>query len=358
MEYIDVISEKDLAPILRFKTWDNVISLGGTCQVAFQLKRLELRKESMPFDWVFLTEPEDIIRAVESDFDGWLTLENLVEECESQSECRRITDTKFNAIHQHIFPKDKTYEEAYPEVKDIVTRRLNRVLSLKGQDKDILFVRLKISVDDARRLGAIIREKYGPNAYLLVVNHIKEMRIRQVVCDIPNVLIYEIFDENENTGQRWQGYDAHWDVLLCDAELKEYNGSCLNLKKDILFKDTYPVETDENGELFRWTGSDSKIDLGRFTGKKVELVLRSRFSNKIRIYNELDKVIGRGRIVCGYTGRLSRINRPEITIRIKVDENSGIIRIHPNEVWSPKEKDGVDDDRKLGVCIRSCKVAE
>ena len=57
MEYIDVISEKDLAPILRFKTWDNVISLGGTCQVAFQLKRLELRKESMPFDWVFLTEP-------------------------------------------------------------------------------------------------------------------------------------------------------------------------------------------------------------------------------------------------------------------------------------------------------------
>ena len=359
MKYIDVKCEKDLDPILRFKTWDNVISLGGTCQVAFQLKRLELRRESMPFDWIFLTEPEDIIRAVETDFEGWLTLDNLAELGESQTDCRRIIDNKFNAIHQHIFPMDKTYEEAYPEVKKIVMRRLDRVLSLRGEDKDILFVRLNMPVDDAKRLGDIIREKYGPNAYLLVVNHTKEMHVRQLVCDISNVLIYEIFDENENTGQKWQGHNPHWDLLLCDAELKKYNGSCLNLKRDILFEGAYSMEQEKNGEMFRWTGEDCRINLGRFTGKTVELHLSSRVSNKIRIYNEHDKVIARGRFVTGYTGRFVwRLNKPEATIRIKVDEDSSVIRIKPDVLWSPRELDDVDDDRKLGVCIRSCKVSE
>ena len=49
----------------------NYISLGSSCSVAYQLQKLNLKKETLPFDWMFST-PKFIFEMLE------LLLENNI----------------------------------------------------------------------------------------------------------------------------------------------------------------------------------------------------------------------------------------------------------------------------------------
>lgn len=343
-----ISSINELPDILKHHSWDAVISLGGTCQVAFQLKRLKLRSFSGPFDWLFSLEAPMVSKALESDFDGWLLKDNLHEEA-SQTECRRIVDDKYSMIHQHIFPADKSFEEAYDEVKDTVDRRIGRLLSLKDKgDKDILFVRTNTNPEEAKVMGEVIRKKYGPNSYLLVINHIKEHEVRMLPQISDNVLCFELFDENENTGQRWQGFDAHWDIVFANVALK--GNDALELDKDVLFDGCYSYEQDAEGNGFRWTMREATVNVTRFAGKTISLSLKGFGNNKLYITDDS----GRRLHSCTF-GKVSyleylRSHQRYVGERVfDISLNPEVTTLHFRLRDEAGEVPG--DPRKFGVCI-------
>lgn len=62
--------------------YDLILSLGGSCAVANQLKTRGLRLFSLPFDWLYCTSPktlEALSVAFKDDFSMWMLDENLVE---------------------------------------------------------------------------------------------------------------------------------------------------------------------------------------------------------------------------------------------------------------------------------------
>ncbi len=113
------------------KEYDLVLSLGGSCAEANQLKVRGLRMISLPFDWLFTKEAATLERLAEcfcDDFTNWLKLENLVEidpdERNPNAAKYQYKDlyTGYRFIHDFLRPK----EECFDSVRDKYMRRIAR----------------------------------------------------------------------------------------------------------------------------------------------------------------------------------------------------------------------------------------
>lgn len=323
------------------RVWDAVISLGGTCQVAHQIKRSGMRLASYPFDWLFSTEPEYVIKAFEDDFKDFLKYENLDEAEKTETEHKRVTDKYYHMIHQHIFPLDEPIADSYASVKEIVDRRVRRLLSLQGKNMSILFIRTDLTEDQALRLGDLLHRKYGKSAHLLVVNHIKEFKMRYIPLNSEYISMFEIYDENENTGQRWQGYDPHWDVLLGNMKVREFTA---DLRDETLFEGIYGYEKDEQGRGFRWTFKETKFHIDRFGGCRCTLKFDCPKNTDVELLDHNGKVIA--------SVNTSKAN--SFTFDIVHETREVTLRL--GAIWRPCDVFGVPDERELGICLREIRI--
>lgn len=320
--------------------FDKVISLGGTCQVAHQLNRLGLRFESYPFDWLFSTDPDKLTEAISNDFRDWLEYDNLKEE-KTTTAHKRIVDSRYNMIHQHIFPLDIPLSESYKDTKAIADRRVKRLLDLKNSGKRILFIRTNLTADEACRLGSVIRQKYGKNAVLLVVNHSREFRINRIGIKSKNVYMYEIYDENENTGQRWQGYDPHWDRLLRDIRVKSKSA---DMGDDSLFERFYPCERGGDGKKFRWSKENSVLHLEKYGGCKCHIEFASPVAVGLKITDAHSNIVFR------------TDNMNSAVFETEINHETRFLTLITDKVWRPCEVTESSDSRELGVRVNSVKI--
>lgn len=228
------------------KSYDSIISLGGTCQVAHQLRRLNLRKASYPFDWLVTLDVDKVIDAIDTNFYQWLDIDNLTEIRKSDNNHRIILDNKYKILHQHIFPAELELKDSYNDIIKIVNRRIDRFYADINSNKKVLLIRTNCSMDECIRLV----KKYGKRVNLLIVNHTKKFSIEEVKNNLSNTAIVNIYDANENKGTGWEGYNDHWTKILSEISLNEklyknllpQNGLCLSNGKDfdnkrVLYKD-------------------------------------------------------------------------------------------------------------------------
>ena len=59
------------------KNYDLIVSLGSSCSPAAHLRRNNLRKFSMPFDWIVTPNLPDVGRVIQNQFQDFMLLENL-----------------------------------------------------------------------------------------------------------------------------------------------------------------------------------------------------------------------------------------------------------------------------------------
>lgn len=168
------------------KEFDIVISLGGNCSAALQLKQRGLRTCSMPFDYFFLRNSKDLegfIFAFKNDFSNCFLKENLRELSKEErggSDLFQYQDTvsRFNIIH--MFHKSKETPGYYESVKKIIDRRLKRFFKYcKPENKVCFIMAIDFCVDKKLiyELYNIIKAKFGAN----------------------HSLIFFMFDSSENT---------------------------------------------------------------------------------------------------------------------------------------------------------------
>lgn len=323
---------------MKYEVYDHVISLGDSCQVAYQLGRLGLRYASYPFDWLFTIEDDIVLNALDTDFSEWLLKENLVEEI-SNTEHLKIIDKKYGAIHQHIFPKEKTWEESYGEVKQVVDKRVKRLLSLKG--KKLLFVRVNLKLEKIKELEKILVNMYGNNIHLLVLQETKEFAIQKIELPLLHTEVFEIYSEKEGEFTEWRGYDYHWDLLFQKVRLKEEN---LNLSDKGKWIDFYECEMETEGSLFRWSKEKSTVDFRRFAGGSGKIRMSSPMPISVFVFDAAEKLVDVVEV------------QQETEYEFDITYETRFLTIKPEITWSPREKYGMDDDRMLGVRVDEIRI--
>lgn len=147
--------------------YDSIISLGGFCGAAVQLRARGLRKFSLPFDWLFMDDPKTIdylARAFSSGFSDFMLKENLVPiEYHRQAKAAfqyKDTLSGYNFIHH--FHKDIN-KGGYDIVKAKMDRRFKRMLSLFAPNKKVLLLlslQIHVETGDLARLLEAIRAAY------------------------------------------------------------------------------------------------------------------------------------------------------------------------------------------------------
>jgi len=161
------------------KTYDMLVSLGGSCAAASQLKWRGLRQMSFPFDSLYCETPvtlKHLADLFETDFKNWPIREQLVEmgEGEKRPEAAPFQYhdkvTGFRFIHDFRFPV--TDDNAYSDFSDKYRRRLHRLFEcLKKADRICLLFDSNYSgcEQGLRRLREVLLKKYGASKTIDVV---------------------------------------------------------------------------------------------------------------------------------------------------------------------------------------------
>lgn len=175
--------------------------MGEKCFVATKLNYANLRKVSMPFDWLAGATFEDRFNLFLNKFEGFFDRKDLTDR--GVKDGKRICKnekTKITFIHD--FSVDGDFDEEYNMVSEKYDRRINRLLETLQQDKDILIMYAELpnskhnvaNIEDLKTLIDKANQIYNANISLLYIKHNpnishKDFEIRQIY---DNVLYTEI----------------------------------------------------------------------------------------------------------------------------------------------------------------------
>ena len=114
-----------------YKKYDVIYSLGRDCSCAMYMKKRKLRMCSGPFDWLTHAGFEDRFKLMLNGFECFLDKKYLKpmpkpSQFPSDKNNAYYENTKTGLYFWHDFPADKTFENAYDEIKLKYERRIKR----------------------------------------------------------------------------------------------------------------------------------------------------------------------------------------------------------------------------------------
>jgi len=193
------------------------ISLGSTCQTAYQLQRLGLRKFAGPLDWFISFAAHDVARLIRNRFDGFMEL-NQLRLTGTDLDCYVVKDDKFDIVSYHDFPLSLPiyrWTDAYPEFKRKIDRRIDRFLTA-ARSKPICLVRTQTSKPEAEKLLASLNTVMADKFRLLIVNNMDYLyELRHEDWGLPDVCSVSV-----PKGMNWRGSDQVWDQIMKGFKLK------------------------------------------------------------------------------------------------------------------------------------------
>ncbi|MCA0172182.1 DUF1796 family putative cysteine peptidase [Bacillus sp. RAR_GA_16] len=200
------------------KPYDLIVSLGSSCSPAAHLRRNNLRKFSMPFDWIVTPNLSDVGQVVQNQFQDFMLLENLrlqdgqanfLDDTESiqTSKSYFVQDTHNNMLSVHDFPVHSDLSVTYPAYRQKLDRRIERFLLHLQHSSSVLFIRWAGTTEQAiEAQQTIMTCTIGPSHLLLLrpMDHLKLME--DTNCAVDNICIVNVPNQPE---------DPHmWDMIL------------------------------------------------------------------------------------------------------------------------------------------------
>lgn len=118
------------------------IPFGNNCTPADILRAGDLRKHSLPFDWIF-AYPDNIKRSLDTDFQEWFDT-SLMQTFNDDPvmENRKWTKHSFYRAHtnDHIAGFFNHHDLTDPKTQDMYCRRIDRFKSIIASNEHIVFV--------------------------------------------------------------------------------------------------------------------------------------------------------------------------------------------------------------------------
>lgn len=203
-------------PGKRESVYDQAISLGGSCQPAWHLRKNNLRLASYPLDWLNTRESTEalctVLRTRFENFFEKADFEMIVTPLGNRPYINRRTGFWF----WHEFEEPSSFEERFEERRALYDRRIARMLEVFDSDSSILLVRFRTSRDDATQLADVLREVYPRMRFtILAVDDSDEIRED---WNIPGV-INRHMECAPNSDATNTGYDDNWTRLFSEFRI-------------------------------------------------------------------------------------------------------------------------------------------
>lgn len=214
-------------------SYDLIVSLGMSCAPAINMQRNNLRKFSMPLDWMVSYSLADVNKLYKSSFQNFMELKNLqlLEETHFFLEdglpvypngnknalvkSYYVRDTFYNIISVHDFPitLGKHWSTNYPAYKAKLDLRIKRFWDKLLSSKIILFIRWFATYEQAVELQTILSDILKANEFtVLILNPVSELTsVREINWDINHICVLEFPDDMND-------YDS-WDYILKDIQI-------------------------------------------------------------------------------------------------------------------------------------------
>lgn len=164
------------------RPYDLTVSLGSACGPAAHMRRLNLRRFSMPIDWVVSQSLSDVNRLLRNRFDGFMELNNMRiidgsavfvdDEIVQPVKSYFVQDICYNIISVHDFPvlPHEDWTVQYGPYKNKLNFRVNRFLDQIINSQSVLFVRWSASYDEVIELQSVLSEMTKGDFCILVIN--------------------------------------------------------------------------------------------------------------------------------------------------------------------------------------------
>jgi hypothetical protein len=196
-----------------------ILSLGNTCQTAYQIERKGLRKCAGPLDW-FISPLDGTIKLLENRFTNFMQKENLKIIDVYENRKFVVKDTLYNIISYHDFPCSNEYcikVNDYEFFKTRLMDKINRFYTQLETLNSILFIinGASTGIDEYIRLSKIIavaRKKLSFHVLICGYSISDKMHLKQ----IENISFYKFrkIKRFSDPSDRWKGNDEEWDNCL------------------------------------------------------------------------------------------------------------------------------------------------
>lgn len=187
--------------------YDEVVSLGRSCQVAHQLRHQLGIDRAHVFDWIMTTDP-GLLQLVETGLDGHFSPARLVRDASGRS-YDPLTGTTF----PHDLPTGRDLAQAWSKAAPRVAALVQRWREVMVSGKTVLFVRQHgwrpDPVATADRLFAALARAAPHLRFRLL--YLTEPRLFQATPDRPGLLHRPLVPVD---GDDWRGDDETWRVLM------------------------------------------------------------------------------------------------------------------------------------------------
>ena len=179
-----------------------MISLGGNCSVAYQLKKYDKRRESYPFDWCNM-KIDQLIRVLENDFIDYEDI-RIVKFSDKHlnfktNEGSYILTNKYGIKFAH----ELINELEIDELKSKIKRRIERFKLLRN----VIFVRLEINNINEEKMNL----KYN-QLNQIISNYYQSKLIVISKFRIENIYKWIRLEEFE---EDWKYDKVNWKDIFC-----------------------------------------------------------------------------------------------------------------------------------------------
>lgn len=206
---------------------DFVMSLGPACRSADAIRRLGLRTQSSPFDWMMCYQLNSISNFFSSGFKDFFI--NRIDLKKEKHGKRFIQDTKTNMISMHDFPIENEVDDYFPYFYAKMSNRFESVVNNIKAANRIVFVAYRQDeqeeiVDFLKDMDIIFNQKIGGGksfTFINIINNpIEQVNIKYVR---PHLKVIEISfnDEPEinDDDNFWRGNIKEWNYWLSVVEI-------------------------------------------------------------------------------------------------------------------------------------------
>ena len=146
-----------------------IIPLGSTCSIAFQLRKLGKRKNAYPFDWVRINNLATITNLIDSDFSGFLDRDSF--KFNEISNRFLVKNEMKSYLYQNRFCRffhefdDYINDRSFYEFENKYNRRISRLINAIKVKKKLLFIREEIGNLSRNKINNFINmiNKINPN---------------------------------------------------------------------------------------------------------------------------------------------------------------------------------------------------
>lgn len=183
--------------------YDALVNLGGDCQMAWQMHINGIRQCALPFDKL-ITPFEALHSLLENKFEHFLEAENL--EFIKETKHPYVIDNRYGVRLIHDFKLQDDFLKDYTEIKATYERRIKRLLEIMASSEKTLFIRKRITKEQAVSLHSLLQKTLGPQKSFLLValDDSDEIKADWHLEGVKNFYLRQL------EPYVWKGDDAAW----------------------------------------------------------------------------------------------------------------------------------------------------